>query len=123
MINKPAHFLNESSSCIDLIFSSNTSFVKNCGIELSINEKCFHNIIYGTLNFDVPLPPPYYRDAWDYKHATTESIQKAISTLNWSKAFFHRNGNEKCKTLTDILLIFFKNSIPHKTQKYTKTPD
>ena len=28
MINKPTHFINKSSSCIDLIFYSNTSYVK-----------------------------------------------------------------------------------------------
>ena len=124
MIIKPTHFINESSSCIDLIFSSNTSFVKNCGSELSIYEKCHHNIIYGTLNFDIPLPPPYYRDIWDYKHADTDSIQKAISAFDWSKAFLHRNANEKCKILTDILLTVFKNLIPHKSQMFSyKTPD
>ena len=115
MINKPTHFINESSSCIDLIFSSNTSFVKNCGSELPIYEKCYHNIIYGTLNFNVPLPPPYYRDIWDYKHASTESIQKAKSNFDWSKAFLHRSVNEECKILTEILLNVFKNFIPNKT--------
>ena len=80
-------------------------------------EKCHHNITYGTLNFDVPLPP-HYRDVWDYKHENTETIQRAISTFDWSKPFFHRNANEKCKILTDSLLNIFKNFIPHKTQKF-----
>ena len=36
----------------------------------------------------------------------------------------HRNANEKCKILTDILLNVYKNFIPHKTQKLDyKTPD
>ena len=30
MITKPTHFINESSSCINLNFSSNNCFVKNC---------------------------------------------------------------------------------------------
>ena len=97
MINKPTHFINESSSCIDLIFSSNTSFVKNCGSELQIYEKYHHNFIYGASNFHVPLPPPYYRDIWDYNHANTESIQKAISNFDLCKSFLHRSVNEKCK--------------------------
>ena len=124
MINKPSHFVNESLSCIISIFSSNTSFIKNCGIELSICEKCHHNIIQGTLNFDVAFHSPYYRDVWDYKHAVTESIQEAISMFDWSKAFLHRNANEKCKILTNILLNIFKNLILHKTQKFDyKTTD
>ena len=84
MITKPTHFTNESSSCMDLIFSSNTSFVKKCKSELSIYEKCHCTVIYGTLSFDIPLPPPYYKNIWHYKHANTECIQKAISTFDWS---------------------------------------
>ena len=85
MINKPTHFINESSPCINVIFSSNTSFIKNCESELSIYEKCRHDIVYGTLNFAIPHPPPYYRDVWDYKHANTESTRKAISMFDWSR--------------------------------------
>ena len=82
LINKPTHFINGTSSCIDLIFCSNVSFIRNYGIEQSIYEKCHHNITYGTLDFNVPLPPLYYRDIWDYKNSDTESIQKAISNLD-----------------------------------------
>ena len=53
---------------------------------MSIYERCHHNIIYGTLNFDIPLPPPYYRDVRYYKHANTGNIQKAISKFDWSKS-------------------------------------
>ena len=61
MIDKPTHYINESSTCIDLIFSSNVNHKKNCGVEQSLYKKCDHNIIHGTLNFDIPLPPPSYR--------------------------------------------------------------
>ena len=117
MINKPTDFINESLSCINLILCSNTTFVKNCGSELPIYEKSHHKIIYGTINFNVPLPPPYYRYIWDYNHANTESIQKAISNFDCSKAFLHRSVNEKSKILTEILLNV-KNFIPNKTQKF-----
>ena len=33
MIDKPTHYINESSSCIDLIFSSNVNLTKTCGVE------------------------------------------------------------------------------------------
>ena len=72
MIDKPTHYINESSSCIDLIFSSNVN------LEQSLYETCHHNIIYGTTNFNIPLPPPYFREIWDYKNANTECIQKLI---------------------------------------------
>ena len=62
LINEPTNFVNKTSFCIDLIFSSDLNITRNCGIEKTIHEKCHHDIIYGTLNFNVPLPPPYYRN-------------------------------------------------------------
>ena len=53
MINKPTHFINESSSCIDLILSSNVNLTKNCGVEQSLYKAYHHNII---LNFNIRLP-------------------------------------------------------------------
>ena len=39
MIDKPTHYINESSSsCIDLIFSSNVNLTKNCGVGQSLYE-------------------------------------------------------------------------------------
>ena len=57
LINKLTHFVNDTSSCIDSLFSSDKSLVKNCGIEQSIYGKCRFNIIFGTLNFSIPLLP------------------------------------------------------------------
>ena len=87
MIDKPTHYINELSSGIDLIFSSNVNLTKNCGVEQSLYETCHHNIIYGTLNFIKPLPPPYFREIWDYKNANIECIQKSIYNFDWTVAF------------------------------------
>ena len=75
VINKPTHFIKETSFFIDLIFSSNVNY----GIEQSIYQKCHHNITYGTLDFSVPVPPLFYTEIWNYKNADIEYIQKAIS--------------------------------------------
>ena len=70
------------------------------------------------MNFNVPLPPPYYREIWDYKHANTENIQKAISMFDWHKAFKNKNTNEMTSILlTDTLMNIFKHFIPHKTKR------
>ena len=29
------------------------------GVEKAIYDKVHHNIIHGSLNFNIPLPPPY----------------------------------------------------------------
>ena len=48
-------------ACIGLIFTSNPSFSAS-GVELSLYEKSHHNSIYGKINFNVLLPPPYIRE-------------------------------------------------------------
>ena len=93
------------------------NITRNCRIE-TIHEKCHYDVIYGTLNFNVPLPPPYYREIWDYKHVNTENIQKAVSMFDWHKAFKNKNTNEVTEIPTDSLMNIFKNFIPHKTKKF-----
>ena len=62
LIDQPTNKTKESSSCIDLIFTSNPSFISAFS---SLYEKCHHNLIYGKINLNVPLPPPYMRKVWD----------------------------------------------------------
>ena len=96
---------------------------KNCGVEQSPYKKCHHNIIYRTLSFNIPLPPPYYRELWGYKRANTECIQKSINSFDWARAFHNQNCNEQCKILSETLLNIFRNYIPHKVKKFDyKTP-
>ena len=124
MIGKPTHFINESSSCIDLIFSSNVNLTKNCGVEQSLYKSCHHNIIYGTLNFNIALSLPYFREIWDFKSANIECIQKSINNFDWARAFQNQNCNDQCRILSETLLKIFRNFIPHKIKKSDyKTPE
>ena len=47
LIDQPTHITKESSSCIDLIFTSHPSFISTSRVELSPYEKFHHNLIYG----------------------------------------------------------------------------
>ena len=70
----------------DLIFSTNKNIMSNHGVDVTIFEKCHHNIIYGKINIRLPLPPVYIREVWDYSKANIENINKAIRNFNWTKA-------------------------------------
>ena len=48
-------------------------------VEQTIYDKCHHNIIHGSLNLNIPLSPPYYREVWDFKNTDSVCIQSAIS--------------------------------------------
>ena len=59
LINLPTHMTNTSSSCIDLIFTSNPNLITEFGIEKSLYaDSCHHSIVFGKMNLNVPLPPP-----------------------------------------------------------------
>ena len=53
MTDKPTHVVNNSMSCIDLLFSTNQSTISIYGIDVSIFDKCHHNIIFDKINIRV----------------------------------------------------------------------
>ena len=104
-------------SCIDLIFCTNQSVISNHGVDVSVFDKCHHNIIYGKINIRVPLPPTYVREIWDYQKANIENIKKAISNFDWNKAFENFSVDEQVDFLNKTLLKIFRNYIPNKKIK------
>ena len=66
MIGQSTHIMNDKSSRINFLFTTNNQLFCDAGVEQTIYNKCCHNTIYGSLNLNIPLPPPYYREVWDY---------------------------------------------------------
>ena len=62
IIDKPTHVINNSMSCIDLIFCTNQNVVSNYGVDVSMFKKSHDNIIYGKIDIRVPLQPVYVRE-------------------------------------------------------------
>ena len=114
MIGQPKYIMNDKSSCIDLLCTTNSKLLCDVGVHETIYDKCHHNIIYGSLNLIIPLPPPYYREVWDYKNTDAVCIQRAISFVNWNDVFSNKVAHEKVKSLNNILLNIFRNFIPKR---------
>ena len=104
-------------SCIDLILTSNPRFICAYGVELSLYEKCHHNLIYGKINLNVPLPPPYIREVWEYKNAKVENIQRSVSGIDWNFILQGKTVNQKVNILNECLLNLFHNFISNKKKK------
>ena len=117
LINQPTHTINTSSSCIDLIFCSNTKIITESGVEKSLFDKCHHNLIFGKMNFKIPLPPPYKREIWDYGKANVDGINRSIKDFNWRHAFQDLPVDDKVRVLTNTLSNIFHNFIPNKIIK------
>ena len=59
IINRPTHILNNSFSCIDLLFTTQpTNLVMESGFHSSLQSNCHHQIIYARFNLKFTSPPP-----------------------------------------------------------------
>ena len=73
VINEPTHILDNSKSCIDLIFTSQPNM---------IHSNCHHQIIYAKFNLKVFYPPPYERTVWHFSRENSDHIKKAINLFD-----------------------------------------
>ena len=115
LINEPTHLLQNSSSCIDLIFTSQPNIAVESGVHLSLHPNCHHQIIFAKFNLKIYYPPPYLREVWHYKEANADLIKRAISNFNWEEAFSNTNINEKVSLFNKTILNILYNYIPHET--------
>ena len=93
IIKEPTHILDPSSSCIDLIFTSQPKLVMDSGVHSSLHVNCHHQIIFAKFNLQIYYPPPYERVVSHYKYANTDHIRKAICGFNWERYFANKDMN------------------------------
>ena len=89
IITEATHILEPSSSCIDLIFTTQPNLVVESGVHSLLHPNCHHQIVFAKFNLQIHYPPPYPREMWHYKQANTELIRRAITDFNWDRAFLH----------------------------------
>ena len=114
LVDQPTRVINNSSFCIDLVFASNPNLICNSGVELSLFHKCHQSLIFGELNFMVPLPLTYKRQIWDYKKADAECIRCSISSVDWNFLFQVTSVNQKVMIFNKHLMNIFHTFIPYK---------
>ena len=114
LIDKPTHILPNSSTCIDLVFTSSPKFVIDSGVHASLHPRSHHQVIYTKLNFKVHFSPSYKRKIWDFSQADIDSIRQAILEVDWERSFSNLNINEKVMHLTDCIQNIFSNFVPNK---------
>ena len=115
LINEPTHLLENSSSCIDLIFTSLPNLVVESGVHPSLHPNCHPQIVFAKFNLMIFYPPPYSREVWHYREANTDLIRRAISNFNWEKAFYSTNVTKKVSIFNETILNVLSNYVPHET--------
>ena len=115
VINEPTNILESSSSCTDLIFTSQPNLITESGVHQSLHPNSHHQIISAKFNLEIIFPPPYFQDVWHYQDANTDLIRGAIDMFNWDRSFVNTNVIKKVFILNKTTLNILSNSIPNET--------
>ena len=114
LIKEPTQILENSSSCIDLVFTSHPSLVMESGIHPSLHWGCHHQITYAKFNLQIDYPSPYEREIWHYQKANTDQIRKAIEQFSWDSSFKNLEVNEMVFLFNKTIKNILSNYIPHE---------
>ena len=88
-MKQPTHILNNSASCINLIFTSQPNLVMHSGANPSLHAILHHQVIFAKFHFTIfyPYNMSYKRLIWHYQQANTNLIKQAIELIDWKKVF------------------------------------
>ena len=115
LINERTHILLNSSSCIDLIFTSEPNMVIESGVHSSLHSSYHHQIVFAKFNLKICYPLPSSTEVWHFKEVKAALIRRALSDFNWERAFSNTNGNEKMCIFNKSVLNVLSYFIPHET--------
>ena len=114
IINDPTHILENSSSCIDLIFTSQPNLSVESGTQPSLHPNCHHQIVYAIFNLEVIYPPPYTREVWHYQDSDVDLIRRSLNEFDWDRAFANKHVDQKVEIFNKTVFNVHSNFIPHE---------
>ena len=79
VIKEPTHILNNSKSCIDLIFISQPNMIMDSGVHPLLHSNWHHQIIYAKFGLKVFYRPPYERTVWHFSRVNSDHIKKPLT--------------------------------------------
>ena len=82
LIAEPPHVPENSSGCVDLIFTNQPNLIMYAAVHPSLQSECCHQVVYAKLNWQKEYPPPYTREVWDYSKAHIDLINKAVEKFD-----------------------------------------
>ena len=113
LISEPTHFTENSSSIIDLFFTSIEDSVLLSGVGkpiLDLNIR-YHCPIYCVLNLNKHKPITFTRHIWLYDRGDYASFANELSDTNWN-LLKNNNINIYAKNITEHIKKFQNNSFP-----------
>ena len=115
MPGSPTHLLQNSATCIDLVFTNQPHLVMERLVHSSLSSTCHHETVFAKLNLKVEYPPPYGRVFWHYSKADKVSINRAINAIDWEELFANKPVEYQVSELNNLLSNIYSNCILNKT--------
>ena len=115
IINEPTHITNNFSTCIVLLFTSQTNLVIESGVHFSLYPNCHHQMVFAKFDLRIFYTPPYKRNVWHFKQANIELIRQAIDNFDWNRASDIVNPNRHVSVFNNTIFNITSNFIPHET--------
>ena len=106
------HILNNWSSCIYLIFTSQSSHVIRWTFthNVFLHTICYYQTIYVTLKLKMAVSILLFfthgRVVWHCQQANTDHIRKAICWFNWERGFANKDISKMVKIFNQTIQIF-----------------
>ena len=114
LIHEPIHLPDCSSSCIDLIFTSQNNLVINSEVRSSLHSNCHYQTIFSKSNLKIRYLPPYERVVREYDKANKNLITKTMDAFDWDKKLSEKCVNDQVLLFNETLLNIMSNFIPNK---------
>lgn len=111
-MNKPTHFWNNLSSCIDLIVTSQPNLITHSGVDPSLYPNCHHQIVFS--KFSLKICFTIRTVSLALNNANIDLIRWVIDLFDWERAFSNRDINKQVSLFNETLTNIFENYYPHE---------
>ena len=118
IISEPTHIMNNSFSCIDLIFCNQVNLITDFGVLSSLHPNCHHQLVYAKFDLNVYYPPPYERIIWRYNEANADHISRSLELFDWENAFLNCAIDEQVAIFNRTINNVISNFIPHELKTF-----
>lgn len=98
-MTEKAFRLPNSSSCIDLVFTSDSNMLRESGVYSWLHPNCHYQIVFAEFNLKIYYPSPYERLAWQYQKTNSNLNQRVTEIFDWSKAFENKDVDRQADNL------------------------
>ena len=117
LVNEPTHFVENSSSLIDLVICNKASSVElvHVGPPFLPTNIRYHSPVYGALKFHKPSNTCFKRKIWLYDRGDYDLFRQRLSDVNWHQFIESSNNVDTLvSSFSKLFLNVASEAIPNK---------